>query len=76
MKITELLKKESVELNVKVSGKESAIDKLVDLMGKGGRLKDKAVYKEEILKREAHGSSKRSWSCCDYCTRGSGLRSI
>jgi PTS system fructose-specific IIC component len=57
MKITELLKKESVELNVNVSGKESAIDKLVDLMGKGGRLKDKAVYKEEILKREAHGST-------------------
>lgn len=57
MKITELLKKESVELNVTVSGKESAIDKLVDLMGKGGRLKDKAVYKEEILKRESHGST-------------------
>jgi PTS system fructose-specific IIC component len=57
MKITELLKKESVELHVKVSGKESAIDRLVDLMGKGGRLKDKAVYKEEILKREAHGST-------------------
>jgi PTS system fructose-specific IIC component len=57
MKITELLKKESVELHVKVSGKESAIDRLVDLMGKGGRLNDKAVYKEEILKREAHGST-------------------
>lgn len=57
MKITELLKKESVELHVKVSGKESAIDRLVDLMGKGGRLNDKAVYKEEILKRETHGST-------------------
>lgn len=57
MKITELLKKESVELNVKVSGKEAAIDRLVDLMGRGGRLLDKAAYKEEILKREAHGST-------------------
>lgn len=57
MKITELLKKESVELHVKVSGKESAIDRLVDLMGMGGRLNDKVVYKEEILKREAHGST-------------------
>ena len=36
MKITELLKKESVELDVKVSGKEAAIDRLVDLMGRGG----------------------------------------
>lgn len=57
MKITELLKKESVELDVKVSGKEAAIDRLVDLMGRGGRLIDKAAYKEEILKREAHGST-------------------
>ena len=57
MKITELLKKESVELDVKVSGKEAAIDRLVDLMGRGGRLLDKAAYKEEILKREAHGST-------------------
>lgn len=50
-------KKESVELDVKVSGKEAAIDRLVDLMGRGGRLLDKAAYKEEILKREAHGST-------------------
>lgn len=57
MKITELLKKESVELDVKISGKEAAIDRLVDLMGRGGRLLDKAAYKEEILKREAHGST-------------------
>ena len=32
MRITELLKKESIELGVKVSGKEEAIDKLIGLM--------------------------------------------
>lgn len=57
MKITELLKKESIELGVKVSGKEEAIDRLVDLMNAGGRLKDKDGYKEGILAREAQGST-------------------
>ncbi len=57
MRISDLLKKESIELGVKVTGKEEAIDKLVDLMEAGGRLKDKAGYKEGILKREALGST-------------------
>lgn len=57
MKITELLKKESVELGVKVSGKEEAIDRLVGLMEAGGRLSDRAGYKEGILAREALGST-------------------
>ncbi|WP_024346308.1 PTS fructose transporter subunit IIABC [Lacrimispora indolis] len=57
MRITELLKKESIELGVKVSGKEEAINKLVGLMEAGGRLKDTAGYKEGILAREALGST-------------------
>ncbi len=57
MRITELLKKESIGLQVSVSTKEEAIDYLVDLMDAGGRLKDKAGYKEGILAREALGST-------------------
>lgn len=57
MRISDLLKKESIELGVKVTGKEEAIDKMVGLMEAGGRLKDKAGYKEGILKREALGST-------------------
>lgn len=57
MRISDLLKKESIELGVKVTGKEEAIDKLVGLIEAGGRLKDKAGYKEGILKREALGST-------------------
>lgn len=57
MKISDLLKKESIELGVKVTGKEEAIGKLVGLMEAGGRLKDKAGYKEGILAREALGST-------------------
>ena len=57
MRITELLKKESIELGVKVSDKEEAIDRLVSLMDAGVRLKDTAGYKEGILAREALGST-------------------
>lgn len=57
MKITELLKKESILLGGKASNKEAAIDQLVELMDAGGRLKDKAGYKEGILAREAQGST-------------------
>lgn len=57
MKITELLKLDSIALGVKASGKEEAIDILVGLMDQGGRLKDKAGYKEGILARESLGST-------------------
>lgn len=57
MRITELLKKESIKLDAAVSSKEGAIDKLVSLMDAGGRLNDKAGYKEGILAREALGST-------------------
>ncbi len=57
MRITELLKQESIGLNQSVSTKEEAIDRMVDLMAAGGHLKDKAGYKEGILAREALGST-------------------
>lgn len=38
MKITELLKKESIMLNASVSSKDDAINTLVELMDKGGHL--------------------------------------
>ena len=57
MRITQLLKKESIELSVALDSKEAAIDKLTGLMEKGGRLHDRAGYKEGILAREAQGST-------------------
>lgn len=57
MRITELLKKESIELGVKAADKNEAIDHLVGLMAAGGRLKDQGGYKEGILAREALGST-------------------
>ena len=58
MRITELLKKESIELGVTLASKEAAIDKLTGLMEAGGRLKDRAGYKEGILAREVPQSEK------------------
>ena len=57
MRITELLKQESIGLNEKAENKEQAIDKLVALMEAGGRLKDRAGYKAGILAREGLGST-------------------
>ena len=57
MRITELLKEESIELGVKAGSKEEVIDRLVDLMAAGGRLNDRAGYKEGIQAREALGST-------------------
>ena len=57
MRITELLKKESIELGVKVPDKNAAIDKLISLMNAGGRLNSTQGYKEGILAREALGST-------------------
>ena len=57
MRITELLKEESIELGVALDSKDDAINKLTGLMEAGGRLHDRAGYKEGILAREAQGST-------------------
>ena len=57
MRITELLKKESIELNTAANSKEDAIDILTGRMDAGRRLYDRAGYKEGILAREAQGST-------------------
>ena len=57
MRITDLLKKESISLNRTLASKSDAIDALVELHEKVGNLKDKEAYKKEILAREAQGST-------------------
>ncbi|MGG7060008.1 PTS fructose transporter subunit IIABC [Clostridium tertium] len=52
MKITDLLSKKSIAINPKVSSKEDAINKLVDLMYSSGKLNDKEEYKKAVLARE------------------------
>lgn len=57
MRITELLKKDSVSLGVKVDSKDAAINYLVDLHARVGNITDKAIFKEGIVKREEGGST-------------------
>ncbi len=52
MKITSLINKASINLNAQAINKQDAIEKLVELMYKGGNVKDKQGYKEAILQRE------------------------
>ncbi|WP_050606895.1 PTS fructose transporter subunit IIABC [Clostridium niameyense] len=52
MKITDLLKKDAIELNPKLETKKDAIDKLVGLMDNTGALTDKEQYKNAVLERE------------------------
>lgn len=52
MKITDLLKSISVDVDATVNSKDDAIDHLVDLMAKQGNLKNKEEYKQGIYARE------------------------
>ena len=57
MKITDLLKKESIELHGQVKTKEEAIDRMVELMVRSGNIRDENAYKQGVLKREAEGTT-------------------
>lgn len=57
MRIIDLLKREGISLNPDVKDKSGAIDFLVDLMDKSGRLSDKEEYKKGVLERESQGTT-------------------
>ena len=57
MKIVDLLKRESVELNGKVTSKPEAIEKMVALMAAGGNLADVEAYKKGVFAREEESTT-------------------
>lgn len=57
MRITDLLKEQSIELNVSIDSKEGAINKLLNLMDNSGNISDIQEYKKGVLEREAHSST-------------------
>ena len=57
MRVTDLLKNASIDLGAHVENKQDAISHLVDLMEKGGNLKNKEQYKKDVLAREASGTT-------------------
>ena len=57
MRITDLLKSESIMLGAQPKDKHDAIAILTGLMEKGGNLSDKAQYEKDVLAREASGTT-------------------
>ena len=57
MRIVDLLSKDSIKLNASPKSKPEAIDMLIDLQVKGGKIADKEAYKAGILAREEKGST-------------------
>ena len=57
MRITDLLKPESIGIGGAPASKDEAIDELVDLMAKGGNVADKAGYAAAVREREAQFST-------------------
>lgn len=57
MRITDLLNPESIQLNASPKNKLEAIDMLVALQVKGGKIADPDEYKKGILAREEQGST-------------------
>lgn len=57
MRITDLLSKDGIELNVNAKDKNDIINKMTKLMLKTGRITDLNAYKELVLKREEEGST-------------------
>lgn len=57
MRITDLLSKDGIELNVTAKDKNDIIDKMTKLMLKTGRITDLNAYTELVLKREEEGST-------------------
>lgn len=57
MRIVDLLKPEAIRLHQTLADKSEAIERLIDLHASVGNIKDKEVFRAEILKREELGST-------------------
>ena len=59
-KIRDLLAAESIDLNGKVNGKNEALDAMVALMAKSGKINDVEKYRKGVYAREEVDRDKRS----------------
>lgn len=57
MKITELLDKRSISLNGSPKSKSEALDQMVALMAKSGKINDTEAYRKEVYRREEEGTT-------------------
>ena len=57
MKITDLLKEETIVMELDATTKSAVIDELIDRLDHAGVLSDRNAFKEAIFKRESQGST-------------------
>ncbi|MFD1775797.1 PTS fructose transporter subunit IIABC [Paenibacillus rhizophilus] len=57
MKITDLMIKQTMIMDLKATTKEAAIDELIASLAESGRINDQVLFKEMILKREGESST-------------------
>lgn len=57
MRITDLLDKRSISLTAAPKTKSEAIDQIVDLMVKSGKINDKEAYREQVYEREKESTT-------------------
>lgn len=57
MRITELLTKDTIQLNISSASKTGVIDELVSVLDKSGKLEDPKEFKQAILNRESQSTT-------------------
>ena len=57
MRITELLDRRSILLNGTPKNKNEALDQMVELMVKSGKIKDKEAYRNQVYEREEESTT-------------------
>lgn len=57
MRITDLLDKNSISLDGTPKSKTEALDQVIDLMIKGGKINDAEAYKKQVYAREEEGTT-------------------
>lgn len=57
MRITELLDKRSIRIDGATKSKNEALDQMVELMAKSGKINDLEAYRQEVYRREEEGTT-------------------
>lgn len=57
MRITDLLDRRSVDVNGSASSKSEALEKMIDLMCKSGKINDRDAYAKKVFAREDEGTT-------------------
>ncbi len=57
MRITDLLDKQSISLNGAPKDKKEALDQVVDLMAKSGKINDVEAYRQRVYAREEESTT-------------------